>query len=271
MEQATTAPADDSAAKHPHSGSRLGDLLAKALGWRAAMVAEPAVFDRWRWLRRNARRGVRTLDAGCGSGWFALYLASLGNEVTGISFNPVALAAAERRARAVGETEVRFIEGDLRELDRFGDELGRFDQAICFETIEHILDDDKLVRDLADRLGPGGQLLMTSPSDDHPTLAGESHSDDEDGGHVRHGYSQARMRELCEAAGLDVKVESRLTGWLGQKLYNGIGWLSKILGFRLATMVMVVTRPLQLLDRPINKIVRRPEFCVAIVAEKPRS
>lgn len=251
-------------------GSRLGDVLASALSWRPAMIAEPAVFDRWRWLRRHAGRGQRTLDAGCGSGWFALYLAGLGNEVTGVSFNPMANAAAERRAKALGETRVRFVEGDLRELDRYGPELGTFEQVICFETIEHILGDAKLVADLAARLEPGGRLLLTTPSDDHPALIGEELSETEDGGHVRFGYSHDRLRELCEGAGLEIRVESRLTGWIGQKLYNATGRLTPMFGHRLATMVTILLRPLQILDRPLTKLLRRPELVVAVVAEKPR-
>jgi SAM-dependent methyltransferase len=256
--------------QHTHSGSRFGDALARALSWRPAMIAEPAVFDRWRWLRKHAGRGRRTLDAGCGSGWFALYLATLGNDVLGVSFNPVALAAAERRARALDETKVRFIEGDLRELEQFGPSLGTFEQIICFETIEHIMNDAKLVADLADRLEPGGRLLLTTPSDDHAPVIGETLSETEDGGHVRFGYSHARLRELCTAAGLEVTTEDRLTGWLGMKLYNATGRLAPFLGHVLATVVTVALRPLQLLDRPLNRVLRRPEFCVAIIAEKPR-
>lgn len=256
----------------PHrinSGSWLGDVAARTLGWLPGMLGDPVVFDRWRWLRRAGRRGVRTLDAGCGSGWFAIYMSSLGNEVTGISFDEVANAAAERRAKMIGATTARFVLGDLRELDRFGEDLGMFDQIICFETIEHIRDDAKLVRDLAARLNPGGQLLLTTPSDDHPPLIGEEVSETEDGGHVKFGYSLDELRELMAAAGLRVIDEGRLGGWVVQKLFNATYRMVPLVGWRPAVVLTLVLRPLQVLDRPLTKLLGYPELCVRIMAELP--
>jgi SAM-dependent methyltransferase len=251
-------------------GSRLGDLVARAAGWRAGMLLDPLVTSRWRWLARRARRGsVTTLDAGCGSGWFALYLASLGNSVTGVSFVAAANDAAERRAAALGETKTRFVEGDLRDLDEFGPSLGTFDQIIAFEIIEHIKADGKLVRDLADRLNPGGQLLLTTPHLDRPPLLGEEWSDVEDGGHVVFGYTHARLRELSEAAGLEVVEQGYLGGFVVQKLYNVVRRVALRIGFLPAMVVTLPLRPLQLLDRPVTRLLGYPGLCVSLVARKP--
>ena len=55
----------------------------------------------------------------------------------------------------LGITSARFVQGDLRQLDTMRAELGLFDQVICLETIEHIMDDHKLARDLGMMLKPG--------------------------------------------------------------------------------------------------------------------
>jgi SAM-dependent methyltransferase len=251
-------------------GSPLGDMMARAFGWLPGMLIDPSVFRRWLWLRRHARRGARTLDAGSGSGWFALYLASLDNHVTGLSFNDVANSAAIRRARALRETRVHFVQGDLRELDRLAPALGTYQQIVCFETIEHIRDDVKLVRDLAAMIEPGGRLLLTTPSDDHEPLIGEVVSETEDGGHVRFGYSHARLRELCRGAGLQVVAEDRFCGWVGQKIYDLGRRITPLVGFRAAMALTVLLRPLEVLDRPLTRALGTPELHVAIVAEKPR-
>ena len=55
------------------------DPLVRALGWRAVLLYhDPVAFDRWLWIRRRLLPGpVRTLDAGCGNGAFAMYAASV--------------------------------------------------------------------------------------------------------------------------------------------------------------------------------------------------
>src|SRR5688572_13677990 len=117
--------------------------------WGTVLQGDITIFDRWLWVRRKLQRGpVRTLDAGTGSGAFAMYAARLGNETVGISFDARNNEAARRRASILGIAGVRFVQGDLRELDRITPALGSFDQVICQETIEHIGDDAKLLRDL---------------------------------------------------------------------------------------------------------------------------
>ena len=111
-----------------------------------------------------ARPGeVATLDAGTGNGAFAMYAASQGNEVVAVSDFPASLAKGERRARTMGLDRIRFRLIDLRELDRHAAELGSYDQSFCLEVIEHIVDDRKLLRDLAGVIRPGGRLLITTP------------------------------------------------------------------------------------------------------------
>ncbi|HEX4215815.1 MAG TPA: class I SAM-dependent methyltransferase [Candidatus Dormibacteraeota bacterium] len=59
--------------------------------------------------------GVVALDAGCGAGTEAVYLASLGLETIGVDISSTALAIAAERAAAAGVTlDLRL--GDVREL-----------------------------------------------------------------------------------------------------------------------------------------------------------
>jgi hypothetical protein len=63
------------------------DPLLGLLGWKGVLLyADPCTYDRWRWIRDNARPGaVRTLDAGSGNGAFAMFAAVNGNEATALS------------------------------------------------------------------------------------------------------------------------------------------------------------------------------------------
>src|SRR5262245_12835053 len=150
---------------HPPSvtgrSAMLRDALVRLVGWRATVLqGDPCVLDRSHWLRRHLRAGpLRTLDAGCGSGAFTLYAARIGNQAVGSSFDPGQVDRARGRAGILGLRSAAFRAGDLRRLDEQAEVLGRFDQVIVFETIEHILDDRKLVADLAALLAPGGTIL----------------------------------------------------------------------------------------------------------------
>jgi len=190
----------------------VSDALLRVLGGRAAILhGDPCVLDRWLWVRRWLRGpGLRTLDAGSGNGGFAFYASRCGNPTTGLSLSPMEVATAERRARLLGMDDVGFRCCDLRELDAHATSLGMFDQILCLEVAEHIRDDAKLLRDLADLLRPGGRLLITTPDLAHRPLWTDTLSANEDGGHVRWGYTPDAMAQLITEAGLRVLAQERI-------------------------------------------------------------
>ncbi len=60
------------------------------------------------------------LDAGCGLGDNAVYLAENGHAVTGLDISPTALITAERRAKDAG-VDVKFAVADSTKLDGYTD------------------------------------------------------------------------------------------------------------------------------------------------------
>jgi 2-polyprenyl-3-methyl-5-hydroxy-6-metoxy-1,4-benzoquinol methylase len=248
---------------------RIGDRgpLVSVLGWRAPLLyGDPCAFDRWLWVRRRALRGpVRTLDAGSGNGAFSLYMAQHENRVTAVSDFPPSLAKAERRATSIGLTGVDFRALDLRQLDRHADDLGSYDQILCLEVIEHIIDDRKLLRDFAQMTRPGGRLLLTTPFRDHIPYADELVTDDEDGGDVRAGYTHEEMESLLSEAGFRVASQAYISGEVTQRLVNLMQRLNRVyphLGWA-ATLPLRLLRPL---DRPLTRLSGRPYLSIAVEA-----
>jgi SAM-dependent methyltransferase len=241
--------------------------MVQLLGWRAPLLyGDPCAFDRWLWLRRMLSPGrAATLDAGTGNGAFAMYAAARGNEVTGVSDFPASLTKAERRASAAGLDNVRFQLLDLRELDGAAGELGPYDQVLCFEVIEHIRDDRKLLRDFAKVTRPGARLLLTTPYLHHVPYYDERVSEAEDGGHVRVGYTHEELAAMLREAGFRVVSQDYVSGAVSQALNNLFQRANRVrphLGW-LITLPLRLLRPL---DRPLTRLTRRPYLSIAVEA-----
>lgn len=243
------------------------DILVRLVGPKATVLhGDPCVFDRWRWLRRHLKAGaLRTLDAGCGSGAFSFYSATIGNECLGISFSAPGVENARRRAVLLGLSNAKFRLGDLRDLAAFG--LAPFDQIICAETIEHIRDDRKLVADFAALLKPSGRLLLTTPFAHYKPMVGDMVHEREEGGHVRAGYTHQELRALLDSCGMDTAYEGFISGVVSQQLTNLMRIVARV-DNRLAWATTFPLRALQVLDRPLTLLTRYPYLSVAIVGIK---
>jgi len=96
---------------------------------------QPAVVE----LERAGRFGGAVLDAGCGAGENALFLAGAGHRVTGVDGSPAALDTARGRAAERG-VEIEFVHDDVTSLAELGDR--RFD-AVLDSALYHCLDADQ--------------------------------------------------------------------------------------------------------------------------------
>jgi cyclopropane fatty-acyl-phospholipid synthase-like methyltransferase len=110
------------------------------------------------------------LDAGCGTGEHALFLASRGHRVIGIDFVDEAIRRARRKAAERG-LAVEFLVKDATALDGWGE---RFASAIDWGLFHVFSDDDRrrYVGGLARVLAPGGRLFLSCFSDAEPGTEG---------------------------------------------------------------------------------------------------
>lgn len=250
------------------------NILVHIIGYPATILhGDVAVFDRWMWLRRNLKPGpLRTLDAGCGSGAFTMHAAKRGNEAMGISFDERNNKIAEERARLLRITNARFITGDLRKLDEIGKTLGLFDQIICFETIEHILNDEKLVKDFSDLLKPGGTLLLTAPYKYYyKHLLGDDKTPIslyEDGGHVRWGYTHKDLEKIFNKAGIVLVKREYVSGIITALQMTLFRFLQKKINFRVVWFLVFPLRVLFLIDPFITWATRCSHLTVAVTGIK---
>jgi magnesium-protoporphyrin O-methyltransferase len=89
------------------------------------------------WLPQDLR-GRRILDAGCGTGAFAVEAARRGAHVTAIDLSPTLVQVArERLPHKLGLGEIHFTVGDM--LDPA---LGRFDHVVAMDSLIHYRAED---------------------------------------------------------------------------------------------------------------------------------
>lgn len=108
------------------------------------------------WLPQDLR-GMRLLDAGCGTGALAIEAARRGADVVAVDISPTLIGLAQERApRDLGEGRVTFMVGDL--LDPA---FGHFDHVVAMDSLIHY-DGADIARTLA-ALAPrvGGSLVFT--------------------------------------------------------------------------------------------------------------
>jgi 2-polyprenyl-3-methyl-5-hydroxy-6-metoxy-1,4-benzoquinol methylase len=209
---------------------------------------------------------VRTLDVGCGSGAFTLYAAKLGSEAIGISNDRRNNEVASERAKMLRLANVQFVTTDVRELETKS-ELGQFDQIFCFETIEHILDDERVVRDMARLLRPDGCLLLTAPYKHYHRFLGDVLSTTEDGGHVRWGYTHPELKRIFEGAGLRVMSAEYVSGPLSQGLIRIERLLSRVHPFA-AWAAVLPFRWIVVLDHLATRMTGYASLSVAVVGQR---
>jgi len=106
---------------------------------------------------RRPLEGKSALDVGCGAGLLAEPLARLGAAVTGLDASAEVIAVARDHALGQG-LAIDYRTGDVELLDR------SFDLITAMEVIEHVADPAAFVAALAQRLAPGGLMILSTPN-----------------------------------------------------------------------------------------------------------
>mgnify|MGYP000391426843 CR=1 FL=1 len=130
--------------------------------------------------------GARVLDAGCGAGYGARYLARRARRVTAVETDDLTLEYARRYFDA---DNIDWVRGDVTAL--VTPEEG-YDVVVAMELLEHLEDPAGLLRRARDMLAPGGAVVLSTP--DAESRRGDGRSNPY---HV-HEYTRAELKQLIE-------------------------------------------------------------------------
>ena len=149
------------------------------------------------------------LDAGSGFGQYDYYLASRNKnwQVKGVDVKDEQIADCNNFFKKIGLDNASFAVTDLTKLE---EKEETYDLVLCVDVMEHIEEDELVLRNFYTALKPGGMLLISTPSDqggsdlhDHD----HDHDHENDGSHsfidehVRDGYGIEEIAKKMKRAG----------------------------------------------------------------------
>jgi SAM-dependent methyltransferase len=138
--------------------------------------------------------GRRVLDAGCGVGYGAEMINEAGaTEVVAVDISESAVDLARSAVTAGVVCEV----GDVRSLAYEDDS---FDVVVCFEVIEHLEEQERVLDELARVLAPDGLLLISSPNRERYVPGNPHH---------RHELGRAEMQAALDSRFASARIISQ--------------------------------------------------------------
>jgi S-adenosylmethionine decarboxylase len=175
-----------------------------------------------------------------------------------------------RQARAAfGPRVLRPAISDVRRLP-FGDES--FDAIYSMGTVEHFVETDASVAELARILKPGGRLILGVPNRHdpflRPLLVTALYSLGLYGYGFEKSYSRRALRRMVEATGLEVRTETGILfmpGWLRM-----LDLWCHTRARPLTALTGALIKPFAWLDRRVPAL-RRHGYLIVAVGEKPVS
>ena len=186
------------------------DTQAQAF-WLKQLGDASAIND-WYFSQFKKHLGDRILEIGCGVGTFTLLMGQTGAEVVGLDINGDFVASALETTKELEHITIEMA--DVTECTWSAD----FDTVVALDVIEHIEDDQNILRALHDALRPGGKAIIKVPA--MPSLHG---SLDEVVGHYRRYSRQSIYDAMSDAGFKDIQI----------KFFNSLGILGWWLNGRL--------------------------------------
>lgn len=218
-----------------------------------------------RLFETDVKRDAAVLDAGCGNGMLSYQAWKQGAKVLGISIKKHEIDGCKsmfNQRMRIPDEQLQFA---LMNLYDFDPSQHQFDVIICTEVLEHIRNDVGICQKFFQILKPGGTVHITCPNADHPYNRDFPLDPDENGGHVRPGYTEQSYRSLLEPIGFQAEEFAGLGGSVRQFFNRRIKETQERFGAWAGVPLFFVAMPFMVLDQKNPKI----PFSLYVCARKP--
>jgi ubiquinone/menaquinone biosynthesis C-methylase UbiE len=192
-------------------------------------------------------RGKRVLDLACGEGYGASILAEDAASVCAVDIDDQAVDHASEKYR---QANLRFLRADVTDLPITDDHS--FDVIVCFEAIEHIEQQEKLIGEVVRLLEHDGLFIISTPNKDNYRTGAE-------------GPNPFHVKELSFGE-FDTLLSQRFAHirYFGQQVHSG-SWLWPIDGEASTGEDFAIARAGQEFRR-LQPSERAPKYLVAVAS-----
>jgi len=162
------------------------------------------------------------LDAGCGQGIFTYEIARRFPQcqVTGMDIDEGLLQRNRRISDVIGIKNCRFENGDINTIR----DKGKYDLILSVDNLEHIEDDENVLRQFFEALRSGGELILHVPALERRWLFFGWKENFHVEGHCRPGYGLEDICRKTREAGFYILEVSYTYGWL-ETVSNNMSYL----------------------------------------------
>lgn len=108
-------------------------------------------------LAKEFVEGKKVLDIACGEGYGSHLMAETARDVQGVDINQDVILKAIARYK---KENLGFTEGSVEKIPF---DPASFDMVVSFETLEHIIAHDTMLKEIKRVLKPGGILVISTP------------------------------------------------------------------------------------------------------------
>ena len=142
-------------------------ISAKSFTYRVILKELLPVF---RQIKKNKKGTVKILDAGCGEGNISLFLSQQDPSVavTGIDISEKSINISQTRLKKIRNRVKKNIKFIKTEIEKYKTEGDSFDLILLTEVIEHVYNDEIVIKKLYSLLGKEGVLFLSTPSKNAP-------------------------------------------------------------------------------------------------------
>jgi 2-polyprenyl-3-methyl-5-hydroxy-6-metoxy-1,4-benzoquinol methylase len=195
--------------------------IGKKCFYRFFPSAHVSAYIRTLYLKRHVRHFnfSHTLDAGCGTGLFTLFLAEKFPQAqfVGYDISRDDILQCDKEAGRKGFRNVSFRVQNLIELD----EYERYDFIFSIDCLEHIPGNQKVIANLVKALASGGILYLAIPGEKNhrylfPKRYFERYTQWASGEHIGDQYTRDELVAVFRALQLDILHAQYTFGFWGK-------------------------------------------------------
>ncbi len=186
------------------------------------------------------KTNIKILDYGCGVGSTAIYLANKKNFVIGYDISEIAIKAAIQFSKNTNLQSNTKFTSKIKEVNKIKN--SSLDLILCLEVIEHVKEEDELIKLFYSKLKKGGRVILSTPSNNAPLYKlGLLKKFDNRVGHLRR-YDKNRLKKIFNENKLTIEDIIENEGIVRNLLFTiePFGKILKLIKWKLVDWVTII-------------------------------